>query len=118
MTVNLNDEKLQALRGYLGVIEGHITQLEKDYLIALGATGGMVNDLWMDYLINVSEFPQDRGHLNDMWYAWLGDLGFDGNLNERWIQYWLGVQGEDIYIMTEDGFLILTETGEVMEIES
>ncbi len=118
MTFNLNDEKLQALRGYLGVADGHITQLEKDYLVDLGATGDSINDLWMDYLVNISAFPQARGQLNAMQYEWLGDLGFDGNLNERWVQYWLAVQDDDIFIMTEDGFLILTESGEAMEIES
>lgn len=109
VTVNLNDEKLKALRTYLGVAEGHITQLEKDYLVALGASGDTITDLWMDYLVNVSAYPQVRGHLNDMWYAWLGDLGFTGSLNDRWLQYWDTTEDVIFDRLTEDGAYRLTE---------
>ncbi len=85
---NLNDAKLYALRAILGVTDGQTTQLERDVLILKGAVGEQVNDLWMDYLTRVAAMPQQAGHLNDMQYNWLGELGFYGNLNERWLQFW------------------------------
>lgn len=108
----LNDAKLEALRVYLGVTGGQVTQLEKDYLVLLGASGDSVNELWMDYLENNSAFPQDPGQFNDMAYGWLGDLGYTGNMNERWKQYWQAIESTTFDRITEDGEFRLTESAE------
>lgn len=106
----LNDAKLEALRVYLGVLDGQVNQLEVEYLEALGASGDSISDLWMDYFENNLEFPQDRGQFNDMAFGWLGDLGFTGSLSERWITYWQNIEATTYYRITEDGALRLTES--------
>ncbi len=117
MVSTLNDAKLYALRAALVVTSGQITQLTKDWLLSLGAVGETVNNLWMDYLLNVAVPAPTPGQLNDMQYDWLGLLGFTGALNDRWLQYWLGVQSDSPNILAEFGELLFDESGAVLEIE-
>jgi len=84
----LNDLKLSALRAITGIPDGHTADLEVIALKMKGAIGEQVNDLWMNYLTSLTKLPQVRGQLNQMQYDWLGQLGYYGNLNQRWMQFW------------------------------
>lgn len=102
--IHVNDAKLAALRAELGVTGGQIDDLEKAWLIQEGATGETTMDLWYDY---VSGFVS-AGHINDMFYAWLGGLGYTGALSDRWLQYWNALAGGfsplDLFSGGEEGF--------------
>ena len=108
----LNDAKLEALRVYLGVTDGHVTQLEKDYLVVLGSVGASINELWMYYFIHNVAHPQTAGEFNAMAYSYLGALGYTGNMNQRWMAYWQAVEATTYDRITEDGAFRLTEASE------
>ena len=84
----VSDLKLRALRNALSTATGHIDDLERAWLLFSGATGEHVQTLWYDYLVNVAASPVAPRHINDMFYEWLGLLGFTGALDDRWLQFW------------------------------
>ncbi len=42
-----------------------------------------INDLWKLYF---TQEGVDGSHIDTMAYNWLGDKGYEGSLNDRWVQ--------------------------------
>jgi hypothetical protein len=86
--IHVSDAKLEALRYLLGTFDGQIDNLEKEFLLMAGASGQSCNALWYDYVGRVAPSFVAKTHINDMYYKWLGNLGFTGSLDDRWEAYW------------------------------
>ena len=91
MAVNdsLTDVRFQALRalGYTGTVSDMLLP----WLQSEGATANNIPDAWREMLIG--HLPSQAGayQRSDWWYAYLGSLGFTGNMNDRELAYWVNV---------------------------
>lgn len=75
--------KLVAL-GYSGALQ----EMFLDFLVARGATSKTLNQAEKEFLLSKSMANKT---LNDMWFKYLGDLGYTGTLVEREAVYWNSV---------------------------
>lgn len=80
------DLKFSALRaqGFLGAG----LDMELQWLQDAGATSDNLRDAWREALDlqGYSALP----HIEDAWYAFLGDQGFTGSMRDREYLFWLG----------------------------
>ena len=79
----LSDARFEALgaQGFTGATSDRLLQ----WLQANGATASAIPDAWMEMLA-ANGFPY--GQRNDSWYAFLGSLGQEGNMNDREMGFW------------------------------
>lgn len=68
--------------------DGALQEMFLDFLIARGATSTTLNQAEKEFLLSKSVSNQT---LNDMWFKYLGDLGYTGTLAEREASYWNNV---------------------------
>ena len=99
-----NDCKHQALLTNLGKTEGHINDLELEWLQSLGATANQLTDAWNEYLWSEGY----SGSVNDMQMSWLADMGYtQGTWNDRFLAFWCdgGVVScdQELVPATQDG---------------
>lgn len=80
----LNDCRHTALVGMFGT--GHTNDLLIQWLQANGATSNSISDAWMEMLIGQGAVVPF--HRNDAWFDLLGDLGYEGSLNDRELEFW------------------------------
>lgn len=78
MGSNTNDSIFNAL-GDQG-FTGHINDRLLAYYRANGATSKNINDAEREMLLAQGATP---GHIDDMWFQILGDLGYTGSINDR-----------------------------------
>ena len=80
----LMDARFEALRaqGFTGATSDMLLQ----WLQANGATSNALPDAWAEMLLSQGFLQPLR---SDAWYQLLGDLGFEGNMNDRQLQFWL-----------------------------
>lgn len=79
----LSDERFAALRaqGFTGATSDMLLQ----WLQANGSTAKAVPDAWKEMLESQGHA---YGHRNDSWFNFLSDLGYEGSLNDREMQFW------------------------------
>ena len=79
----LSDERFASLRaqGFTGATSDMLLQ----WLQANGASANAIPDAWQEMLAS-NGFPY--GQRNDSWYAFLGSLGHEGNMNDREMGFW------------------------------
>ena len=80
----LNDARFNALRAI-----GH-TGATNDMLVTWLQDGGAISNCLPDAWLEMLAAHSLIGHRNDTWYALLGDLGFEGQINDRELAFWLG----------------------------
>ena len=83
----LSDLRFQALRslGYTGATSDMLLAWLK---AESGYTGWSVPDAWKAYLeVKVVTPPGDYLR-SDWWYAYLGEQGYEGNMNDREYGFW------------------------------
>lgn len=81
------DCKFEYLRSQL--YEGTVADMEYAYLIALGATPGHIQGMWIEYM-TTQLIPV--GNYNDMMYAYLVSLGITASaLPDMENEYWCGL---------------------------
>lgn len=68
--------------------DGALQEMFLDFLIARGATSKTLNQAEKEFLLSKSVSNKT---LNDMWFKYLGDLGYTGTLQERESSYWKNV---------------------------
>ncbi len=83
---SLNTIRFDVLRllGYTGATNEMFFDYLGDTLVS--ATQDQLNDRMVSGLDG--EVAGTVKQLNDLWFTYLGDLGFTGSLNEREIAYW------------------------------
>lgn len=85
----LQDAKHAGLLAGLGVTEGHVNDLEHDWLVALGATAGReLADMWWE-VFDAAAVP--AGNFNDRAVAYIvAQVGAppSDDYNEHWRHYW------------------------------
>lgn len=79
----LSDFRFDALRGQ--GFTGSTSDMLLQWLHANGATSPAIPDAWREFLDTVGF---STGHRNDDWYAYLGSLGYVGQLNDREYKFW------------------------------
>ena len=83
----ISDAKYQAFVD-IGLI-GARPENELQWLQANGATANQINDAWREMLIARTGLPAENYQRNDYWYALLGDMGYEGQRNDRELAFWL-----------------------------
>lgn len=79
---------------------GCIADAEYSFLLAQGATFG--------------------GHVDDLWFAWLGAAGYTGDLVQRKTSWWADSAPLDVHtprLSLESGFTLLLESGDKFLLE-
>ena len=93
---SLTDARFDALRVLVPGAPPTTNDMLRAYLLANGATGASLNDLWYSLFIVEGVNP---GHINDMAKQFLVDQGFpQPHINDAWLAFWLngGVLGPPI----------------------
>ena len=86
---HLNDLKKAAFQAALVTTSENIDDLEREWLLSKGATSDQVNDAWIE-VFALTLIAVATGNYNDDAYAYLGSLGHDGTINERWFKFYSG----------------------------
>lgn len=109
-----NDHKRDSLMTLLSVSEGHISDLERSWLLTEVVTpaGNHTNDLWKQLLV---EKGVSGNNINDMMNTWLGTLGYTGSLSGRSHGYWAAGGGQTNVLFFTDGNAFEFVTGENFE---
>lgn len=83
---DLNDLKFKALgdQGYTGSIGDRYLQ----WLQGNGATSDSIPDAEREVLAAQGVWVDPTRSLNDAWFLLLGNLGYTGSLNDRWLAFW------------------------------
>ena len=85
MTGHVNDHKLAALQALLSISGGNIDDLEQAWLITEASNFDHVNGMWREVF-------QDNGATADQFNTaaaeFLAALGFSGDINQMWHDYW------------------------------
>lgn len=81
---SLIDARFDALRaqGFTGSTSDMLLQ----WLQANGAVSNALTDAWSEFL-DGQGFTY--GQYNDSWYAYLGSLGYEGQINDRELPFWM-----------------------------
>ncbi len=90
MSAHRNDHKASALRTELGLSapSGHITTMDRDFLLAEGITAGHINDMRAAWLLLVGA---TSSNFNLAWQEYLINVrGFTGSLADMMHEYWAG----------------------------
>lgn len=80
----LSDCRFDTLRG-LG-LSGSTSDMLLQWLQQQGATSNSLPDAWREMLD--ANLTEPTGHRNDDWYTLLGDLGYEGSMNDRELAFW------------------------------
>ena len=100
----LQDEKMAVMVAELGPGLGTVGDYEVEYVKAISGAVDLptAQQAWMAFWDEQLVAP---GVYNDRAYEWLGDFGFTGSLNDRWMAYWLGgggaVEDDNLYVNFE-----------------
>mgnify|MGYP001823674843 CR=1 FL=1 len=81
----LSDARFESLRGQ--GFSGATSDMLLQWLQSNGATENTIPDAWKG-MLEAQGYPY--GQRNDKWYEFLGDLGFQGALPDRVLEFWLG----------------------------
>ena len=85
MTGHVNDHKLAALQGLLSISGGNIDDLEQAWLITEASAFGHINDMWLQVFQDNGALS---GNISDAAAEFLKDLGYSGDINQMWHDYW------------------------------
>jgi hypothetical protein len=83
----VSDAKFAALRAQLHT--GAMPDMTIQWLQAAGATSSATPDAWEEMLAIKLVTPPPTGQRNDDWFAYLGVLGYTGQLNDRELDFWV-----------------------------
>ena len=85
MTGHVNDHKLAALQSLLSISGGNIDDLEQAWLITEASVFGNPNDMWLQVF---QDNGAASGNISDAAKQFLEGLGFSGDINQLWHDYW------------------------------
>ena len=76
-----NDSGVAYYRQELALDYGGLNDLELEWLRKQGATSPELNDAWDEFLELAGPFDSKS--------AWLSSLGYEGQVNDQMLAYWL-----------------------------
>ena len=94
--VHRQDNQLATTKLATGIAPGQLNSLEPPYVDTLAAvdpTSGDAQDAWHEFW---DEEGIAIGNYGDRAFAWLGGLGFTGDLASRWKAYWETLPGAQV----------------------
>ena len=103
-----------AFLGFLveeGASSSNFQDAQMEFLISQGITrDGTLSDMWDEWFTTSKGYTE--GTLTDKWYAYLGALGYDGSLNDRWLMYARVYQFLGSQFITSAGDTFITSDGD------
>lgn len=115
----ISDARFDALRtqGFTGSTSDMVLQ----WLQAAGATSNSIPVAKREVLVAFTLRPAETYHPNDYWYYYLGQLGYEGDINLRTLQFWQAggiLTPLDVgFLITEAGDFLITEAGDFLVVE-
>lgn len=108
--MSMRDCRFEALRGF-GYTGTTSDMLEQWMSANGGARGDEHGSLFRSFLMAQGVTP---GHVKDMWYEFLGSLGYEGSLRDREELFWCSGGNIEPPVLRR----LLTDTGEVLTNEA